>query len=59
MKYYCKECGEEYTLPHGDLLIEKRENCKCGKRAKLFAIKKTMIIENHWGYPDGSLVKYA
>jgi len=45
MRYYCKDCGREYTLPHGDLLIEKNKPCKCGSLAKLFALKKMVIIE--------------
>jgi len=46
MKYYCKECGKSYTLPIGDLLIEKRKTCKCGTDAKLFALKKMIIVES-------------
>jgi len=57
MKYYCKDCGQEYTLPAGDLLIEKNKQCKCGKSTKLLALKKTLIIESHLNLSNDFLFK--
>lgn len=45
MEYYCENCNNFYTIPQGDILIEKNISCKCGRSSKFFKITTTFIFK--------------
>ncbi len=46
MEYYCENCDNVYTIPQGDILIEKNITCKCGRSSKFFKLTTTFILKN-------------
>lgn len=57
MKYICKKCKKEYTLPQGDFFIDKKLNCECGNLSSKFKVKKER--GNLMGIKIKGLIKYV
>lgn len=51
LRYFCKFCQQEYTIPDGDILIEKNKSCRCGRPSDRFGIKKTILIDYDYDLP--------
>jgi hypothetical protein len=46
MEYYCEGCDSTYTIPQGDILIEKNKDCECGRKSKYFKLTTTLIFKS-------------
>ena len=53
MKYLCPKCKQTYTIPIGDKMISKENECVCGVKAKSFEVTDNVL---YFEFPESMMI---